>query len=223
MVYQKLPAVARVLGMDSLREQVVAQLRESILSGALPAGTKLRERAISEQLGVSRVPVREALMVLEAELLVEIVPRSGAVVTTLTRDEVQELFEVREVLEPLAARLAARHRTAADLEALGERCSAAHEAIHAGDDRAGASANADFHALLAGASGSGLLVSIMAPLQLRMERLFRRTIRGRAVELAEDHERLVEALLRRDEASAALLAQLHVTQTRAPSLALFED
>ncbi|MFZ2624990.1 MAG: GntR family transcriptional regulator [Propionibacterium sp.] len=209
--------------MDSLREQTVARLRESILSGALPAGTKLRERALSEQLGVSRVPVREALMVLESELLVDIVPRSGAVVTTFSRHEVQELFDAREVLEPLAARLAARDGTAAGLAALSARCAAARQASSSADDRAGATANASFHSALAEASGSGLLVSIMAPLQLRLQRLFRRTIEGRAVELVEDHERLVEALRRHDEDSAALLAQLHVTSTRAASLARFED
>ena len=212
-----------VLSMDSLREQTVARLRESILSGALPAGTKLRERALSEQLGVSRVPVREALMVLESELLVDIVPRSGAVVTTFSRHEVQELFDAREVLEPLAARLAARDGTEAGLAALAARCAAARQASSSADDRAGAMANASFHSALAEASGSGLLVSIMAPLQLRLQRLFRRTIEGRAVELVEDHERLVEALRRHDEDSAALLAQLHVTSTRAASLARFED
>lgn len=223
MVYQLPVVVATVLPMDSLREQVVGQLRESILSGRLPAGAKLRERAISEQLGVSRVPVREALMVLESELLVEIVPRSGAVVTKLSRREVQELFDAREALEPLAARLAAKDLSREDLDALDERCAAARAASQVGDDRAGAMANAAFHSLLVHASGSGLLVSIMAPLQLRLDRLFRRTIEGRAVELADDHERLVEALRRGDEDSAALLAQLHVTSTRASSLALFED
>ncbi len=223
MVYQTAWTMTSVLLMDSLREQTVAQLRESILSGVLPAGTKLRERALSEELGVSRVPVREALMVLESELLVDIVPRSGAVVTKLSRHEVQELFDAREVLEPLAARLAARNRTESDLNALAGRCAAARTASSAADDRAGAMANAAFHSALVDASGSRLLVSIMAPLQLRLERLFRRTIEGRAVELVEDHDHLVQALRRRDEDSASLLAQLHVTSTRASSLALFED
>ena len=84
-------------------------------------------------------------------------------------------------------------------------------------------ANADFHEGLVAASGSDLLVAIMSPLQVRIERLFRRTIAGRAVELAEDHQRILDAVSRGDEDAAALLAQLHVSTTRSPSLALFAE
>lgn len=215
--------------MDSLRDRVVAQLREMILSNELPPGTRLRERTLSERLGVSRVPVREALMALESDLLVAPARRSdgspaaGLQVTRFDRRDVAELFDAREALEPLVARLAAEHRSDDQLAGLREHLDRARRAASNRDDRAGALANAGFHDLLVEASGSVLLVGLMAPLQTRIERLFRRTIVGRAPELADDHARMVDALVDHDVATAGLLAHLHVTSTRESSLELFDD
>lgn len=209
--------------MDRLRDRVADALRERILSNDWPPGTKLRERAISVELGVSRVPVREAIMVLAGDLLVDVAPGSGAVVSSFGYREVAELFDAREALEPLVARLAALHRDDGQLDRLTRSVAASNRAASAGDHRGGAVANADFHEGLVAASGSDLLVAIMSPLQVRIERLFRRTIAGRAVELAEDHQRILDAVSRGDEDAAALLAQLHVSTTRSPSLALFAE
>ncbi|MCI1748653.1 MAG: GntR family transcriptional regulator [Acidipropionibacterium sp.] len=214
--------------MESLRDRAVAQLRERILGNELRPGTRLRERTLSEQLGVSRVPVREALMVLESDLLVSAPRRpdgsegAGMEVSRFDRRDVAELFDAREALEPLVARLAAIHRSEAQLERLREYVETALKASADGDDRAGAIANAGYHGLLVECSGSDLLVGLMAPLQMRIERLFRRTIEGRAPELAADHVRMLTALENKEAETAALLARLHVVSTRAPSLALFE-
>lgn len=215
--------------MESLRDRVVAQLREQILSNELAPGTRLRERTLSERLGVSRVPVREALMVLESDLLVTSPRRpdgtegAGVEVSRFGRRDVAELFDAREALEPLVARLAAVHRSEAQLDRLRSHVATARRASRDGDNRAGAIANAAYHGLLVEASGSDLLVALMAPLQARIERLFRRTIVGRAPELAADHTRMLAALEAGDAETAALLARLHVVSTRDPSLALFEE
>ncbi|MDN6441802.1 MAG: GntR family transcriptional regulator [Acidipropionibacterium jensenii] len=215
--------------MESLRDKVVSQLREQILSNDLEPGTRLRERTLSDLFGVSRVPVREALMVLEADLLVTSSRRAdgsegaGVEVTRFDRNDVAELFDAREALEPLVARLAARHRSEAQLEALRDQLETARRAAETGDNRAGALANTAYHGILVQACGSGLLAAVMAPLQTRIERLFRRTIVGRAPELAEDHTRMLAALADRPAETAALLARLHVVSTRAPSLALFTE
>jgi DNA-binding GntR family transcriptional regulator len=78
---------------------VVDNLREQILSNAYPAGTQLRQDALAESFGVSRIPVREALIQLEAEGLVQMVPHKGAVVTQMSRDEVNDVFDLRVLLE----------------------------------------------------------------------------------------------------------------------------
>ena len=78
---------------------VVDRLREQILSNAYPAGTQLRQDALAASFGVSRIPVREALIQLEAEGLVRMVPHKGAVVTELSREEVNDVFDLRVLLE----------------------------------------------------------------------------------------------------------------------------
>lgn len=91
-------------------------LREAILDGAMEPSTWLREEELARELAVSRTPIREALGRLSAEWLVTITARQGAVVTPLSLEDVLDLFDVRERLEWLAARLAARHRSASDLQ-----------------------------------------------------------------------------------------------------------
>jgi DNA-binding GntR family transcriptional regulator len=84
---------------QTLAGAVVDNLREQILSNAYPAGTQLRQDALAESFGVSRIPVREALIQLEAEGLVQMVPHKGAVVTQMSRDEVNDVFDLRVLLE----------------------------------------------------------------------------------------------------------------------------
>src|SRR5215204_5694750 len=87
-----------------LTELVVTALRERILGGTVPPGERLVEGRLSDELGVSRMPVREALRKLAAEGLVTIEPRRGATVTSFSTDQVRELVEVRATLEGLNAK-----------------------------------------------------------------------------------------------------------------------
>ncbi|MCM2678870.1 GntR family transcriptional regulator [Echinimonas agarilytica] len=80
-------------------EFVIAHLRERILSGELPAGAALRQAALADYMGVSRIPIREALLQLEAEGLVEFEPHKGATVASMTQSQVDELFELRALIE----------------------------------------------------------------------------------------------------------------------------
>jgi DNA-binding GntR family transcriptional regulator len=90
------------------------ELRRRILAGQYPAGFQLRQDALADELGVSRVPLREALLQLEAEGLVRIVPHKGAVVSELSIAEIEELFELRALIEPRLLKRSAPHLTAAD-------------------------------------------------------------------------------------------------------------
>src|SRR5690606_37515129 len=84
-------------------------IRERIISGAFPAGSKLNPAKIAQTLGLSRMPVREAILQLDAEGFANMRPNRGAIVTSLSPDGVLELFEMRSVLEALAARMAMPH------------------------------------------------------------------------------------------------------------------
>src|SRR5687768_12544890 len=84
----------------TLSAAILDQLRKAILDGTYPAGAQLRQDALAETFGVSRIPIREALFQLDAEGLVRIVPQKGAVVSELSVDEIDDVFALRRLLEP---------------------------------------------------------------------------------------------------------------------------
>ena len=111
-----------------LREQAYEQIKKAILGGQLSPGQVLVEAQLSQDLGLSRTPLREALVLLEREQLIEMIPYKGTFVTGLTVREAREVFQVRAVLEPLAIRLAIDRIPAAELAAVAEQhlAAAAH-------------------------------------------------------------------------------------------------
>ena len=125
------PAERAPLGMlhIPLRDQVRDELRRRIADGRLQPGSKMVERELAEEFGVSRVPVREALRTLETEGFVQVVPRKGVVVRHLSRRDVEELFDVREALEFLATRLATEKATNEELAALRHILAEGEEAL----------------------------------------------------------------------------------------------
>ena len=94
------------MNRPNLSSEVQTELRRRIISGELPAATRLNEVALAEQLGVSRTPIREALSQLASESFVEVIPRRGFFVTDLSGDEVRQLYPIRQILDPEALRLA---------------------------------------------------------------------------------------------------------------------
>jgi DNA-binding GntR family transcriptional regulator len=102
----------------SAQEAAHARLREMIFSGALQAGQALRQEEIARQLGLSRLPVREALNRLATEGLVELKPRRGFYVVSLKRDEIEDIFEMRAMLEGRAGQLATERMATSDADAL---------------------------------------------------------------------------------------------------------
>src|SRR6266704_464762 len=138
----------------TLWQRVYEHLREEILSEHLEPGAELLEVPLSEELGVSRGPIREAIGRLAAEGLVTVRPRRGAVVRSLSKDEFLELYQVREALEMMAVRLAVPRLTADDLSALEGLIAAMDK--HAKRDEIAEffEANVAFHARLFEASGN---------------------------------------------------------------------
>ena len=103
------------------------ELRRRILSGEYPEGFQLKQDALAEDFGMSRIPIREALVQLESEGFVRILPHRGALVSELSADEIAELFELRALLEPRLLRLSAPRLTAADYAEL-DRINAEYDA-----------------------------------------------------------------------------------------------
>ena len=151
---------------DSSSQAVKAQLRlrELILAGDLPGGSRIAELAIVEKLGVSRTPIRTALMRLEQEGLLEALPNGGFAVRTFSERDVADAIELRGTLEGLLARMAAERGAAAVALAGARECLAGIDVVLAQpalDDEAFAryvTLNQRFHALLAGMADSPVLV-----------------------------------------------------------------
>src|SRR3954454_11370814 len=115
--------------------RVREQLQHAILEGVLKPGERLRAEALAQRYGTSRTPIREALLQLEAQGLVEVEPNRGAVVRAFDRDDLRDLYEVRALLEPRAAALATHRISHADIAQLEALCEdddliVANEAFH---------------------------------------------------------------------------------------------
>ncbi|MBV8734935.1 MAG: GntR family transcriptional regulator, partial [Solirubrobacterales bacterium] len=196
----------------TLREQVADHLREEILSSRLAPGVELSEVALARSLGISRGPLREALGQLAAEGLVTIVPRRGAVVKRLTRQEFIDAYQVREALESLAIKLAVprlSEREKGELHRMAEQM-----------ERAAAKANADrffelnrqFHARLVRASGNSKLEEVHSQLVAQMGRLMKQSVqlRGGIEQSAAEHRAILEAVDAGDPERAAQLLEDHI-------------
>jgi len=132
----------------TLSAAIVDQLRQSILDGTHPAGAQLRQDALGEAYGVSRIPVREALFQLEAEGLVRIVPQKGAIVSELSLEEINDVFDLRRILEPRMLAQSAPRFGAEDFVRLDDIQKRFEQAIAAGNVSEWGQLNADFHMAL---------------------------------------------------------------------------
>src|SRR3954469_22317331 len=191
--------------------QVVAdEVRERILAGRFPAGERLAEEPLSEELGVSRMPVREALRLLAAEGIVVLEPRRGASVASHTPEQVQELVEVRATLEGLNARLAARRHDPVQIAKL-ERIVADGSRINERTELAIIQANnARFHEALEDIAANSVLSSMVRSLRDRTAVIFARQSRARTRENWREHEAILRAVIAGDAELAGLLATRHV-------------
>ncbi|MGH3664774.1 MAG: GntR family transcriptional regulator [Egibacteraceae bacterium] len=148
----------------------MARIRAWILTHELPAGTRLNQSLLAERLGVSRIPVRDALRSLTGEGLVELAERGGAIVTGLSVPDLQELYELREAVEPLASRLAVPNVGRAQLLTMN----AWMEEMDAADDRERwLTAHARFHVQVYGQSGRPRMVALVENLRQQAERYLR--------------------------------------------------
>lgn len=206
------PAALPSLGEQhaSLFAIVTDALRRKILDGEYQQGDRLVEGRISEQLGVSRIPVREALRALQSEGLVRIEPRRGATVASVSDRVAQELVEVRATLESLNARLSAQRRDAAMVERLRALLDVGRAAAAVNDVDGLVAANAQVHDLVAAGAGNEVLADMTRSLRDRTALLFAPINRSRAAQNWADHARILEAIAGGDAELAALLAARHV-------------
>jgi DNA-binding GntR family transcriptional regulator len=197
----------------SLTLAVADRLREMILRGEFQEGEQLRQDAIAASFQVSRIPVREALRRLEAEGLIEIIAHRGAVVSSLSSDEIEELFDIRALLECEVLRLSIPNLTEADFEQADEILRVYEKALWMeGDVSSWGRLNSQFHAALYARANRPHFMSIIRQinnngerytgLQLYLTRAFERA--------KKEHRQLLQLCRKRDVEGACALLKQHI-------------
>ena len=194
----------------SLRERIVARLRQAIITGDLSPSSRLTEPELARQLNVSRTPLREAIRQLEAEGFVTTVPRVGCFVTEITPQDAADVYAIRTVIEGLAARQAAENPDPAKRKTL--------EAIltdlagRTMDYRQYHEISGKFHDIIVGLSGNRRLQGIYHSLAQHVSRMrtLSLAVRGRPEISLRGHRRIAAAILRGQGAEAERAMRAHI-------------
>jgi DNA-binding GntR family transcriptional regulator len=208
----------------TLADQAYEIIRRQILAMELPPGTRLKDSDLTEALGISNTPVREALGRLEQAELVETLPRRGTFVKRLSAREVQGLYEVRETLEILAVRLAA-DRAGDDVLRQVEDLARLHaEAVQRGDVDEYLGYDRDFHDLIARAADNPVLASMLSSLADRIH-IVRRMDLGRRQDLVsgQQHLEVAQALRVHNGEQACRLMEAHIREHKGRVLELLTN
>lgn len=198
----------------TVSEQVYSAVRDRILSGQIPAGSAIRQDALAADLGVSKIPLREALTRLEQDALVTSQPNRGYVVRATSPEEAEEVFALRLKLEPDATAEGAAKATARDRHI----ATAAFELLEAESEVAGprvALLNREFHLALVRPSQRFVTIQLIERLQLLSERYVRAhlAIQGRERRARVEHDAMLKAWLAGDAPTVRRLVETHVGGT----------
>ena len=197
-----------------LRLQVYETLEELIIYGFLTPGQHLVEADLAKRLGVSRIPVREALQQLHNNGWVELRQRQGAFVHRPTLDEVDEVFSIRTLLEVESARMAAKNATESSVRGLRKTLKAGAKALAADDEEALVRLNSEFHAQVTALAGNRVLAEMIGRLDKRIRWYFASVARSRGEASWKEHEELIDALESGDARQAAKVMRMHAELTR---------
>jgi DNA-binding GntR family transcriptional regulator len=207
------PVIDNSIPRTSLTQAVAERLREMILRGEFNEGEQLRQDAIAASFQVSRIPVREALRHLEAEGLIKIVAHRGAVVSSLSSDEIEELFEIRALLECEVLRRSIPNLTEADFQRADEILRVYEKALWMqGDVGSWGRLNSQFHAALYARADRPHFMSIIRQinnngerytgLQLYLTHAFERA--------KKEHRQILQLCRKRDADAACALLKQHI-------------
>lgn len=195
-----------------LRDVVFNTLRHAILKGELEPGERLMEIALAQKLGVSRTPIREAIRKLELEGLVVMVPRKGAEVADITEKDLRDVLEVRTALEELSIELAMKNMNDDDYKQLAEANKLFAKDSEGDDLIKIAEADVAFHELMYMATGNKRLIQIINNLREQMYRYRLEYIKDKSTHarLVDEHNRIIDAMVKNDVAEAKAAIKLHV-------------
>jgi DNA-binding GntR family transcriptional regulator len=192
----------------TLRERILFTIRAAIVNGQIPPGTRIMEPELAERFGISRTPIREAIRQLESEGLISVIPRRGAIVASISPQDIANFYELKMILEGHAARLAAKNLTENDLTKM--------ETVNRQIEAASAKKNLsrvldlhnEFHEIFLRACGNDILHAIVQNLVKQFQR-FRLipVMPGKIKGSVRQHVEIIEAFRRKDAARAEKLVR----------------
>lgn len=200
---------------SNLTARVYKQLRQDILSGRYQEGEALTELSLAKELSVSRTPVREALRQLELEELVEIRPNRGAIVKGITAEDIRDIYEIRSVIEGMAAERAAKEATSEELDQLEEILDLTQFYLDRSNYEKLQSMDGRFHQQLYNMCKNRMLRHILKDMHNYVGRSRGASLKteGRAQESIKEHRDVLEAMRARNAQAARELMTLHVQNT----------
>ena len=201
------------------------QIRDAIVDGRLEPGHRLKEEQLARELGISRTPVREALVMLQSEGLVDALPNRGSTVRTYSLRDLEEMYELRELLEGHAARRAAERVADQELVALRASCARFSDLVQGRDVRALVEENSVFHHAILVAAGSDRLASMLREV-VSLPLVYRSYVwysPEQAAASRDYHYELVETFARRDLDLAESTMRRHVRDARDVLVAHFSE
>lgn len=193
----------------TLREKILENIRDSIVSGALKAGSRVSEPELAERYGISRTPIREAFRQLESEGYLKVIPRRGAVVSEYSPKDVEEFYAIKSIMEGYAARRACQNLSAKDIERLQANNNKLAELARIGDFKHFFKVHNDFHEMFIKAADNEKLQELIAGLVTKFQRLrfTSLSLPGRMAIAVQEHEKIIEAFRKKDADLAETLVR----------------
>lgn len=218
--------VGKSLKHKTMASAATEEIRDRILGGFYPPGFQLRQDGLAGELGMSRIPVREALVLLESEGLVKILPHRGAVVVELTGEEIEELFNMRLLLEPFLFARSAPHLTADDFKALTGIQNRYAKSIDDLDIGSWNELNTEFHLLLYRHARSSRVTGIVQNLLVECDRHTRiqlSQIEGDRQRAVREHGELLRLCKEGKYEEGAQLLHEHIDHIRSVLVELLDS
>ena len=195
-----------------LRDVVFQTLREAILKGELKPGERLMELQLAAKLGVSRTPIREAIRMLEQEGLAVTIPRKGAEVAKMTEKDMEDVLQIRDALDELAASIACEQISKEQLKELEQTMQEFEKSIRTGEVKRIAEADVHFHDIIYQSTGNPKLVNMLSNLREQMYRYRVEYLKDQRnyPTLVQEHSEIVEGLAEKNKEKVTAAMHRHV-------------
>jgi len=214
---KNLPPIRKSLNHKTMSMAAAEVIRERILSGRFPPGHQLKQDVLAAECNMSRIPIREALVQLESEGIIKILPHKGAVVVELSAREIEELFTMRVLLEPFLFQRSAPLLTAADLKNLKKILGRYTDSIDNHENASWNALNTEFHMLLYRHADSPRILATVQNLLNECDRHTRfqlSNIKGDPERAVREHTELLRLCVERKYEEGARLMWEHINHVR---------